>query len=125
MKYKRFIFLWVTCLFFFSRCVPTHPVVTEAGQFKYIKKINRVIRDHGLQTNIGIKVVSLKSGKTLYALNSDRLFTPASNTKHDTSLGALILLGMDYSFETSVQHESTYLVLKGVGDPDLTLSQLD
>ena len=125
MKYKRFIFLWVTCLFFFSGCVPTHPVVTETGQFKYIKKINRIIRDYGLQTNIGIKVVSLKSGKTLYALNSDRLFTPASNNKLYTSLGALILLGMDYSFETSVHHDSTFLVLKGGGDPDLTLSQLD
>lgn len=125
MKYKKFIFLWLTYLFFFTRCIPIHPVVTETGQFKYVKEINRVIRDSGLKANMGIKVVSLQSGKTLYELNSERLFTPASNNKLYTGLGALMLLGKDFTFETSVYLNGSTLILKGGGDPDLTLEQLD
>lgn len=125
MKYCRFVFLSAVCLLFLSGCVPTRPVVTETGQFKYVKKINKVIRDSGLKTNIGIKIVSLKSGKTLYALNPNLLFTPASNNKLYTALAALALLGTDFTFETSVYHDSNSLVLKGGGDPDLTLIQLD
>ncbi|HYN14511.1 MAG TPA: D-alanyl-D-alanine carboxypeptidase/D-alanyl-D-alanine-endopeptidase [Terriglobales bacterium] len=77
----------------------------------------------------GIEVVSLKDGRTLYALNSDKLFTPASNTKLFTTAAALALIGPDYRFKTTVETAGTVdkygrlvgdVVLVGRGDPNLS-----
>ena len=43
----------------------------------------------------GIEVVSLSTGKVLYARDADKLFTPASNTKLFTTAAALALIGPD------------------------------
>src|SRR5262249_2703342 len=75
----------------------------------------------------GIEVVSLKDGRALYTLNSDKLFTPASNTKLFTTAAALALIGPDYRFKTTVETVGTLskygrligdLVLVGRGDPN-------
>jgi len=77
----------------------------------------------------GIEVVSLKDGHTLYALNSDKLFTPASNTKLFTTAAVLALIGPDYKFKTTVETTGAVdkygrlvgdLVLVGRGDPNLS-----
>jgi D-alanyl-D-alanine carboxypeptidase/D-alanyl-D-alanine-endopeptidase (penicillin-binding protein 4) len=77
----------------------------------------------------GIEVVSLKDGHTLYALNSDKLFTPASNTKLFTTAAVLALIGPDYKFKTTVETAGAVdkygrlvgdLVLVGRGDPNLS-----
>ena len=50
----------------------------------------------------GIEVVSLRTGKTLYSRNADKLFTPASNTKLFTTAAALALIGQpSFSFPNS------------------------
>ncbi|HKD01793.1 MAG TPA: D-alanyl-D-alanine carboxypeptidase/D-alanyl-D-alanine-endopeptidase [Terriglobales bacterium] len=81
----------------------------------------------------GIEVVSLRSGKTLYALNADKLFTPASNTKLFTTAAALALIGPQYTFQTTVETSGTLdkhgrltgdLVLVGRGDPNLSGREL-
>lgn len=81
----------------------------------------------------GIEVVSISSGKVLYARNSDKLFTPASNTKLFTTAAALALIGPDYKFRTTVETNGTLdkhgrltgdLVLVGRGDPNLSGRQL-
>ena len=77
----------------------------------------------------GIEVVSLKDGRTLYALNSDKLFTPASNTKLFTTAATLALIGPDYKFKTTVETAGAVdkygrlvgdLMLVGRGDPNLS-----
>jgi D-alanyl-D-alanine carboxypeptidase/D-alanyl-D-alanine-endopeptidase (penicillin-binding protein 4) len=77
----------------------------------------------------GIEVVSLASGRRLYALNADKLFTPASNTKLFTTAAALALIGPDYRFKTTVETSGAVdkygrlvgdLVLVGRGDPNLS-----
>src|SRR5713226_8085456 len=77
----------------------------------------------------GVEVVSLSSGKVLYAQNADKLFTPASNTKLFTTAAALALIGPDYNFRTTVETNGTLdkhgrltgdLVLVGRGDPNLS-----
>src|SRR5713226_9773514 len=77
----------------------------------------------------GIEVVSLSNGKTLFAQNADKLFTPASNTKLFTTAAALALIGPDYNFRTTVETNGTLdkhgrltgdLVLVGRGDPNLS-----
>ena len=81
----------------------------------------------------GIEVVSLATGKTLYAQNADKLFTPASNTKLFTTAAALALIGPDYKFRTTVETTGTLdrygrlngdLVLVGHGDPNLSGREL-
>src|SRR5579859_1826852 len=51
----------------------------------------------------GIAVVSLDTGKTIYAHNDHQLFTPASNTKLFTTAAALEGLGPDFKFKTTVE----------------------
>jgi D-alanyl-D-alanine carboxypeptidase/D-alanyl-D-alanine-endopeptidase (penicillin-binding protein 4) len=77
----------------------------------------------------GIEVISLDSGKTLYSYNSDKLFTPASNTKLFTTAAAFALLGSDFRFHTTVETAGTIdkhgrldsdLVIVGRGDPNLS-----
>ena len=81
----------------------------------------------------GIEVVSLSTGKVLYANNADKLFTPASNTKLFTTAAALALIGPDYIFHTTVETNGTLdkhgrltgdLLLVGRGDPNLSGREL-
>ncbi len=51
---------------------------------------------------VGIKVVSLETGKTLFEENADKLLRPASNMKLYTISAALDRLSPDYHFVTSV-----------------------
>jgi D-alanyl-D-alanine carboxypeptidase/D-alanyl-D-alanine-endopeptidase (penicillin-binding protein 4) len=50
----------------------------------------------------GILVVDLAGGETVYELNADRLFAPASVTKLFSTAAALDALGADYRFQTPV-----------------------
>ena len=70
---------------------------------------------------VGIHVVELASGKTVYQRNQDKLFMPASNMKLFTTALALLRLGPDYRFTTQVIREASGdLVLVGSGDPSLS-----
>ena len=73
--------------------------------------------------------MDLGSGKTLYELNPDRFFVPASNTKLFTTALALTRLGPDFTFQTRVVADSPpdaegrirgALRLVGGGDPNLS-----
>ncbi|MHB8410768.1 MAG: D-alanyl-D-alanine carboxypeptidase/D-alanyl-D-alanine endopeptidase [Candidatus Acidiferrales bacterium] len=78
---------------------------------------------------IGVFIVDAATGKTLYDLNADRYFTPASNTKLFTTTLAMSTLGPDYRFRTTIETHGTLdtagrlrgdLVLVGRGDPDFS-----
>ncbi len=69
------------------------------------------------------------AGKTLYSLNADKLFTPASNAKLFTTAAALALIGPDYRFRTTMESAGNVdhygrlsgdLVMVGRGDPNLS-----
>jgi D-alanyl-D-alanine carboxypeptidase/D-alanyl-D-alanine-endopeptidase (penicillin-binding protein 4) len=51
---------------------------------------------------VGIKAVSLRSGKVIFEYDSEKYFMPASNQKSFTVAAALELLGPDFRFVTSV-----------------------
>jgi serine-type D-Ala-D-Ala carboxypeptidase/endopeptidase (penicillin-binding protein 4) len=77
----------------------------------------------------GIYAVVLDSGRPLYALNQDKLFTPASNAKLFTTAAVFGLIGPDYRFKTTVEafgsldrygRLNSDLVLVGRGDPNLS-----
>jgi D-alanyl-D-alanine carboxypeptidase/D-alanyl-D-alanine-endopeptidase (penicillin-binding protein 4) len=77
----------------------------------------------------GIQIVDLGTGKTLYELNPNRFFVPASNTKLFTTALALTRLGPDFTFQTRVVADNPpdaegrirgALRLVGGGDPNLS-----
>jgi len=77
----------------------------------------------------GIDAISLDTGRTLVALNADKLFTPASNAKLLTTAAVFGLIGPDYRFKTTVETMGSLdkygrlnsdLVLVGRGDPNLS-----
>ena len=77
----------------------------------------------------GVLVADAATGEVLYALNPQRYFTPASNTKLFTTALALATLGPDYRFRTTIETRGTVdqegrlrgdLVLVGRGDPNLS-----
>jgi serine-type D-Ala-D-Ala carboxypeptidase/endopeptidase (penicillin-binding protein 4) len=79
--------------------------------------------------NWGIEVADRLSGQTLYELNADRFFAPASNAKIVTTALALATLGRDFRFRTTLESNTPVdsegrvggdLVLVGRGDPDLS-----
>jgi D-alanyl-D-alanine carboxypeptidase/D-alanyl-D-alanine-endopeptidase (penicillin-binding protein 4) len=81
----------------------------------------------------GVEVVSLSSGKVLFAHNQANLFTPASNLKLFVTSAALALIGPQYKFQTTVETSGTVdkygrltgdVVLVGRGDPNLSGREL-
>jgi len=77
----------------------------------------------------GIQVTDLETGRTIYQLNRDRLFVPASNIKLFTTALALMRLGPQFTFETRVTADRPpdadgcirgALRLVGGGDPNLS-----
>jgi D-alanyl-D-alanine carboxypeptidase/D-alanyl-D-alanine-endopeptidase (penicillin-binding protein 4) len=55
----------------------------------------------------GLLLVDSASGETVYSLNPDQLFLPASTTKLYSCSAALEALGSDYRFETPVYQRGT------------------
>lgn len=77
----------------------------------------------------GLKVVSLGTGKTLFATNATKLFVPASNTKLFTAALALNRLGADHRLATTLRMQNAPdangslkgdLMVVGGGDPTVT-----
>ena len=75
----------------------------------------------GARAAMGIHVVDLATGATVYSRGADQLYLPASNMKLFTAALALSRLGPDYRFETRIVREpSGDVVLLGSGDPSLS-----
>jgi D-alanyl-D-alanine carboxypeptidase/D-alanyl-D-alanine-endopeptidase (penicillin-binding protein 4) len=76
----------------------------------------------------GLLVVDAETGQTLYELNADKYFIPASNMKLFTTALALAKLGPDFRFHTTLETHGTVsdgklsgdLFLVGRGDPNLS-----
>ena len=102
----------------------------SAAHLKLDRDIAAILSDADAARGFwGIYAVSLDDGKPLFALNQDKLFTPASNTKLFTTAAVLGLIGPDYRFQTTVEamgaldkygRLNSDLVLVGRGDPNLS-----
>jgi len=97
------------------------------------KQLDLVRRRFQLNRAIGVRVVSLETGETLYAHNADKKFIPASGMKLVTMAAALHYLGPNHRFETrllvdgpivdGVARANVYI--QGSGDPALTGGDLE
>ena len=89
--------------------------------------IDNVLQDDLFTTaSIGIKVVSVDSGEVIYSKNANKLHHPASTTKLFTAAAALVKLGQDCQFETTLYTDKVTdgkvvgnIYLKGSADPVL------
>ncbi|MCF8240274.1 MAG: D-alanyl-D-alanine carboxypeptidase/D-alanyl-D-alanine-endopeptidase [Melioribacteraceae bacterium] len=76
----------------------------------------------------GVYIKSLKTGEVLYKVNSDKLFIPASTIKIFTTSAALLLLGPDFQYKTTLLTEGKIkngilkgnLIVRGSGDPTIS-----
>jgi D-alanyl-D-alanine carboxypeptidase/D-alanyl-D-alanine-endopeptidase (penicillin-binding protein 4) len=94
------------------------------------QQIDKIIGEPDVSRGFwGIEVVSLKDGTVLYTMNSDKLFTPASNTKLFTTAATMALIGPDYKFRTTIETNGNIdrygrltgdIFVVGRGDPNLS-----
>ncbi len=81
---------------------------------------------------VGVCVVSLESGATLYARDADVLLNPASNVKLFTTAAALARLGPEFRFDTEFLLDPgperaaapRNLYVRGKGDPTMVTERL-
>ena len=112
-------------LIFFLQCSNPPTLYNISGYKKAIDPITSVIQSSGLQTNIGIKVINLKSNQTIYEWNPNSLFNPGSNAKLFTCIAALALLDTNTTFSTSVYQDTNAIYIVGGGDPHFSIDKLD
>ena len=126
---KKFL---VAAVLLFGGCATLVPPADPACQLH--SQIDAVLSDSIFHNTLpSVKIVSLNTGQVLYDENSSLLRHPASNLKLLTSSAALQMLGPDFRFRTCVLADSTAtdslvpgnVYLKGYGDPDLRVSDLD
>ncbi len=84
------------------------------------------------RAKVGIKIVSVDTGKTIFEKNADELLIPASNMKILTAAAALSHLKPEYQFKTVLFHDGKItngtlkgnLYVKGYGAPDLVAEKI-
>lgn len=82
---------------------PTHQAVAGQSLADLQARIRLRLADTSVRRgSVGIKVVSLNTGKVLFENDSERYFMPASNMKNFTVAAALEKLTPDYRFVTRV-----------------------
>lgn len=104
--------------------LPAPPKPSEAVQ-RLQAKIEATLSDPLLaSSNVGVKVVSLETGEVLYEKDAEKLYHPASTMKLITAATALVKLGPNYRFRTTLYRGpledsqiSRNIYLKGRGDP--------
>ncbi len=107
-----------------------HAVSAESLQHP----IDNIINHVDPNINMGMMVVDLNTGETLYQRHIDKTLIPASNMKLFSDAAALLALGPDYRFQTKLSTDakalrqgtlygSLYLYLPG--DPSFTHANLD
>lgn len=88
-------------------------------------RLEKTLAAPALKTGfVGMRVVSLDSGKLLFERNSEKSLMPASNLKIVTCAASLALLGPSFTYTTEVYLSGDDLILKGSGDPSLDMARL-
>ncbi len=110
-----------------------HAQKPESAESVFVKTMETILGNSCLRKqNFGIKIHSLERNKTLYSVNSHRLFAPASNVKLLTTAMALKRLRPDYRFKTGLYATTPVggetlrgdIFIKGFGDPNLVSEQM-
>lgn len=118
----------------FTPPVPLPSPLSDSGESESVlkAKIYSVLNNPLLQRgHIGVKIISLDTGKTVFEQNSGKYFMPASNMKSFTVAAALEKLSPDFRFVTSVYGAQKPeadgvlrgdLIIYGRGDPSISMA---
>jgi PBP4 family serine-type D-alanyl-D-alanine carboxypeptidase len=102
-------------------------VLNAESQFE--QQLQKIMsRTEFRHSTFGIQFYSLESKESLFSMNADKFFVPASTTKLITSGSALAILGPDYRFHTRIYRTGEIkdgilngdLILVASGDPNLS-----
>src|SRR5437868_3193755 len=119
--YKKTSLLACVLLFCISSAVAQQQTTAPRTLPELQSKISAILAKPELeQAMVGIKVVSLDTGKVLFEGNAAKLLRPASNMKLYTVATALDRLSPDYHFVTSV-YATSKPDAAGVVHGDLTI----
>ncbi|HKV49450.1 MAG TPA: D-alanyl-D-alanine carboxypeptidase, partial [Candidatus Acidoferrales bacterium] len=87
---------------------PTKHAAQAAGIAEFTSRVNAALSEAQAQKAFwGILIADRDTGKTLYELNADRFFAPASNAKLFVTSLALSTLGPDYRYRTTLESKAT------------------
>jgi len=135
MKIKSVALLVLILINFSFSQVVNKPPVDTLPKVKYsdLKEFSKVLDDifndpAFSNAHWGVVIQSLSTGEYFYRRNENKNFMPASNLKLFTTALALLQLGPDYTYKTSlylngkIKNEEIKgdLILRGVGDPTIT-----
>ena len=119
--------LLISTALLLSNCAGTYQHrLTLPPEEKLARQIDQQIATPELETAlVGIMVQSVKTGEILYQHNANTLMMPASNEKIPTSAAALLRLGPDFRYQTSIYTTGTIengilkgdLIVVASGDP--------
>ena len=107
-------------------------VIANAGAAALPWSVRHALRQaHIPLSGVGIEVIGVNSHRPLLSINAHKPMNPASTMKLLTTYAGLELLGPAYSWKTEAYLDGKLdrgvlngnLVLKGYGDPDMTLEQ--
>jgi D-alanyl-D-alanine carboxypeptidase/D-alanyl-D-alanine-endopeptidase (penicillin-binding protein 4) len=93
------------------------------GQEEFTSRLAAILgaTNGAARAHWGVQVVQVETGTVVAQLNPQRYFVPASNLKLYSSALALLRLGPDYRFSTSVRRDPNGdLRLVGGGDPSMS-----
>jgi len=128
-KYLRIFGIFIVIPLFFY-CSSVKYLYTASPTDRLRKDIGNIIENPDFSAaSWGIYVESLNTGEIIYKRNPYKLFMPASNMKLFTTAAALMNLGADYRYTTSllcrgeadkngILHSD--IIIKGSGDPSFT-----
>jgi D-alanyl-D-alanine carboxypeptidase/D-alanyl-D-alanine-endopeptidase (penicillin-binding protein 4) len=81
---------------------PSQPVNVQTIDNLQTRLRQRVAAPEAARGRVGVKIVSLTSGKVIFENDADKYFVPASNMKNFTVAAAIEKLTPDFRFVTSV-----------------------
>ncbi|MCG9127945.1 D-alanyl-D-alanine carboxypeptidase/D-alanyl-D-alanine-endopeptidase [Candidatus Poribacteria bacterium] len=128
------IILLTSCSILNKKPIEPKPTIITIDSVETLHgKINDILEDDLFKSaSIGINVISAKTGEILYTKDSLKLHHPASTTKLFTSATALVKLGTDFKFETTLYVDknretlsTNNIYLKGRGDPLLEILDIE
>lgn len=113
-----------------ARTKTAHTPPSEADANRFAARVDELLSAAPVNKGMwGLLITDASTGNTLYELNADKYFVPASNMKLFSTALALAKLGPDYRFHTTLETRATLspdgtlsgdLILVGRGDPNLS-----
>ncbi|MBI2894711.1 MAG: D-alanyl-D-alanine carboxypeptidase/D-alanyl-D-alanine-endopeptidase [Deltaproteobacteria bacterium] len=93
-------------------------------------RLRALVDEAGIGRGLGVSVVDIVSGRSLFSHNSGQALNPASNAKIPTAIAALSGLHPEYRWQTTVHGRASEgvvsgsIYIKGYGDPTLDTAGL-